>query len=262
MVDVSDCLFEFLKNHSSLHNSLNFFHCFVLITNLNNLFIFFHNFFNPLHDDWDLDNLLNNILNVFIDVDELRHNLFNLYDSWNFNEFFFKTLNFVDLGHNNWFFDNFLNNLFGSNDLLHCVLNWYNLFSDNFNFFDLISNVRNFLHNFLYLSVNHYFLLDSHKFNWLRLNCILNNNLFYYSWNLDNLLNNLMHRHKLFNNSVNWNWNFNWNDDLSFDFNNFGDLDMVVHYLLDRNVPWNFLNHFNNSLLNALVINDSFFNSL
>ena len=99
MVDVSDCLFEFLKNHSSFHNSFNFFHCFILITNLNNFFIFFNNFFDPFHDDWDLDNLLNNILNVFVDIDELRNNLFNLYDSWHFNEFFFEALNFVDLGH-------------------------------------------------------------------------------------------------------------------------------------------------------------------
>jgi hypothetical protein len=152
--------------------------------------------------------------------------------------------------------------LFGSDDLLYCVLNWYNFFSDDFNFFDLVSNVRNFLNNFLYLSINHYLLFNSHKFNWLRLNCVLNNNLFYYSWHLDNLLNNLMHRHKFFDNSVNWNWDFNWNDDLPFNFNNFGDLDMVVDYLLDRDIPWNFLNNFDNSLLNAFVINDSFLNSL
>ena len=101
MVDVSNCLSEFLKNHSFLHNLFNLFHSFILITDLDNFFIFFNNLFDPFHDNWNFDDFLNNILNVLIDIDELRNNPFDFYDPWHLNELFFKALDFIDFGDNN-----------------------------------------------------------------------------------------------------------------------------------------------------------------
>jgi hypothetical protein len=100
MVNISNSFFEFLKNHSPLHNFLNFSHSFVFISNFNDLFVFLDYLFDSLHNDWNLNNLLNNILDVFVDIDELRNNLLDFNDSWNFHKFLFKALYFINLGDN------------------------------------------------------------------------------------------------------------------------------------------------------------------
>jgi hypothetical protein len=100
MVNISYCFFELLKYHSSLNNFLNFSHSFVFISNFNYLFILSDDLFDSLHNDWNLNNLFNNVLNVSIDVDELRNNLFHFNDSWYFYKFLFKSLYFINLGDN------------------------------------------------------------------------------------------------------------------------------------------------------------------
>ena len=66
----------------------------------NNFFIFFDNFLNSFHNDWNLDNLFDNVLNVFIDIDELRNNFFNFNNLWYFDQFLFDSFYFIDLWYN------------------------------------------------------------------------------------------------------------------------------------------------------------------
>jgi hypothetical protein len=85
--DFSDCFFEFLKNNSLLNNSLNISDSLIFISHLNNLLVLFHNFFDSFHYDWNFNYSLNNILDVFVDVDELGNDLFDLNYSWYLNYF-------------------------------------------------------------------------------------------------------------------------------------------------------------------------------
>jgi len=100
MIDISHCFLELLKNNSFLDNLFDLLDSFVLVSDLNDLFVFLDDLFDSLHNDWNFNDFLNNFLDVFVDVDKLRNNLLDFVDLRNFNDFFLKSLNFVDLGNN------------------------------------------------------------------------------------------------------------------------------------------------------------------
>ena len=186
MVDISNNLLEFLQNNGFLNCSFNLSNVFILSSDFNNFFIFLGNLFDSFHDQWNLDNLFNNILNVSVDIDKLRNDLFNLNNSWNFNHLLLNSFDLIDFGDNNCLFDNFFTDLFCSYDFLNCLDNWNNLLLNNLNLFNLFSNIWNLFDDLSNFSINNNFLLDSNKLEWLRFNCILTDNLLNYSWDLDN----------------------------------------------------------------------------
>jgi hypothetical protein len=100
MIDISHSFFEFFKHNCLFNNLLNFLHTFIFVAEFNNLFSLLNNFLDSFHYDWDLDNLLDNVLNVSVDVDQLRNDLLDFNDAWNFYQLFLEPLDLVDLGNN------------------------------------------------------------------------------------------------------------------------------------------------------------------
>lgn len=101
VVNVSDCFFELLEYNCLFNNTFNLTYCFIFITNFNYFFILANNFLHFLHDDWHFNDLLHDVLDVSVDINQLRNNLFDLYNSRYFYNFLFKTLHLIDLGYNN-----------------------------------------------------------------------------------------------------------------------------------------------------------------
>ncbi len=97
MVDISYCFLELFEYYCLFHHLLNFPHGCVFVANFNNLFIFFDDLFDSLHNDGNLDDLFHDVLNVFVDVDELRDNSFHFNNARDFHQFFFNSFNFIDL---------------------------------------------------------------------------------------------------------------------------------------------------------------------
>lgn len=194
MIDVTDCLFEFLQNNSSLDNSFNFSNSLVFVPNLDYLLILLHDLFNTFHDNRNLNNLLDNVLDVLIHINKLRNDLLNLNNSRHFNYSLFNSFYFIDLWDCYCSFNYLFDNLIGSHNFLNCCLNWHNLFSQDLDLFYLISDIRNFLDYFFYSSIHNYSFFNSDKLYRLRLNCILDNNLFNNCRNLNNLFNSFSHR--------------------------------------------------------------------
>lgn len=58
MIDVSDYFFEFFHNDCFLNYSFDFFNGLVFISKLNNFFIFFDDFLDLFHDDWNFNDFL------------------------------------------------------------------------------------------------------------------------------------------------------------------------------------------------------------
>jgi hypothetical protein len=133
-------------------------------------------------------------------------------------------------------------------------MHWHNLLSQNLNLFDLISNVRNLFDHLSHFCVDNYFLFNPHELNWLWFDSVLNHYFLNYSWNLNYLFNDFFHWNEFFNDSINRYRNLNWHNYLPLYFNNFGDLNVIVDYLFNWNISRNLLNHFDNSLLNKLMI--------
>ena len=101
MVNISYSLFELLKNDCSFDNSFDFLNSFIFISNLNDFFIFSYDLFDSFHNNWNFDNFLNNVLNVFVNVNKLRNNTFDLDYLWYFDDSLLKSFNFVDLWNDN-----------------------------------------------------------------------------------------------------------------------------------------------------------------
>lgn len=143
-------------------------------------------------------------MNVFVYIDELRNNLFNFNDSWNFNKFFFDSLNFIDLRNNDRSINNFFNDLLSSNDFSDNIMYGYDFLNDLFDLVDLSSDIRNLFNNFFDFSINNYFLFSSQNFDRLRFNSILDNNFLEHSWNLNDFFNSFSHWYKFLDNSIDW----------------------------------------------------------
>lgn len=189
MVNISNNFSEFLQYNSFFYTSFNLSNIFIFSSNLNNLFILFANLFNSFHYDWNLDNLLNNILNVSIYINKLRTNLFNFNYSRNFNHLLMNSLNLINFGNNYCLFNNFFYYAFCSYNFLTNLLHWNDLLYANLNLFDLFFDIRNLFNDLSDFSINNNLLLNSDKLNWLRLNGILAYDFFNNTRNLNNFFN-------------------------------------------------------------------------
>lgn len=85
MVDISDYFFELLKDNCSLNYPLHFLHCLILVPNLHYLLVLSNHLLDPLHDDWHLNDLLYDVLDVSVNVDQLGYNSLDLNDLGNLN---------------------------------------------------------------------------------------------------------------------------------------------------------------------------------
>jgi hypothetical protein len=192
--NLPDCLFEFFKHNCFLDNPLYFSYGFVLAANFDDLLVFFYNFFYPLHDYRHFNNSFHNILDVSVDVNQLRNYFLYLNDTSNFHYLIFKSLDLVYFRDNDWSIDYFFNNLLSCNNLCHYFTYRYNSLNNFLNFSHFSSNIRNLFNNLFYFSIDNYFLLCSHYFIRLRLNSILNDDFFHYCRYLDYSFDSLGHR--------------------------------------------------------------------
>jgi hypothetical protein len=68
VINISHHLFELLHDNCFLNDSLNFLYCLVLVSNLYNFFILFHNFFYLLNNHRNFDNLLDNFFDISVNI--------------------------------------------------------------------------------------------------------------------------------------------------------------------------------------------------
>lgn len=200
--------FDNLFNNS--RNDNNFLDDLFNFNNSRDLHHFLDNFvnidshlFNSFNSFWHLNNLFNHYFNWVIDI--------NINNDWflNFNDFG-NLDNFVNIFNNLnypwylYFFNNYLSNNFWYSD--NSLLDHRNLNSAVNNFFDLSNNFNGVINyslnlfksvlidNFLFNNFN-FFDFNNFYFNF--------NNLFNYSWYLDNSFNSLEKGYRPFNNNFN-----------------------------------------------------------
>ena len=214
-------------NYGHLNNSFNLFDYLFDLDDwdffdyLNCSYSFLYN--NFLYNNLDLSNFCDDMLNFYY----FFNNLWDLYDS------------FDSLDNRNWFFnDSFYDFMSHFNVILNFsgwpVLNLWDDFLFNFDNFNNLRNMNNFLYNFLY---------D----NWH-----LDNPLYYFfEWWNDNFLNNL----NLFNYFLNMVHN-------SFHLNNFFYLYDFFDYSFNLDNFWNLSYYLNDSFNDLRDFNDSFHNLL
>lgn len=143
-------------------------------------------------------------MDVFVNIDELRNDSFDLDDSGYFNQFLFDSLNFIDLRNDYRSINDFLNDLLGSDDFSHNIMDRYDFFNYFLNLVDLSSNIRNLFNDLLDFSINHNFLLGSYDFDRLRLYCVLDNNFFKYSGHLNDFFYSFSHWYKFLHDTIDW----------------------------------------------------------
>jgi hypothetical protein len=153
VVNVSDYFLELLDHNCLFNNRFDFPDGLVLVSDFNDLLIFSDYFFDLFNDDWDLYNLLHDVLNVSVDVDDLGDDFLNLHDLWNFDHLLLNSLNFVDFGNSVSLLNYFFDDLLSSDNLLNNALDWDDFLNNSIDFYQLFSNVRNFLHYFPVLDI-------------------------------------------------------------------------------------------------------------
>lgn len=136
VVDVSYDLFEFLHNNCPLNNGFNLFDSLIFISDFDDLFILSNNLFDLFDDDWYFDNLFNDVLNVSVDINNLRNDFLNFDNLRNLNNDIIASLNLIYFWNGVGFFYYFFNDLLSSDYLLNDALNWNDLFYDSFYFLD------------------------------------------------------------------------------------------------------------------------------
>jgi hypothetical protein len=190
MVDVSDNFLEFLHDDCLLDNPFNFLYGFVLVLDLNNLFVLPDNLLYLFNNDWDLDYFLDDLLDVSVNVDQLRENSFYFNNLGNLNDNLFGSFHFMNLGNSDRLFDNFFDYLLGRYYLLNNRLDWHDFFSFYDHFLDFLVDIRNLLGHLFDSLVNHNFLLNPQYFMDSHLFGSLSYNFFDDLWHLDDLLDN------------------------------------------------------------------------
>lgn len=255
MIDVSDNFFELLDNHCLLYYSFNLFDSFVLVSHFYNFLVLSHNLFYLLHNNWNLDDLLYNVLNIPVYINNLWNQSFDFDYFGNLNYFLCVSLNFVDLRDSVGFFNYFLNNLLGSNNLLHNALYGNNLLDNSFYLFNLFSNIRYLLDDFFVLDIIDNFLLHSGYF--LNLHDLLpyGNYFLDHLGHLNRFLYDLSNGYDFLNNLLDWNWDLHWHNNLSLNFYYLRTFDCYMHNFLDLYVSWNLSDNLNHFLDDYLVGN-------
>ena len=190
--------------------------------NLNQFFLVGDDF------DWNIDDPVNNLQNLF-DMVDISDGFFELFkDNSFFNNLFYFLNSFIFVSQFNNFFV-LLNNLFNS-------------FHNNRHFDDLFNDVLNVLVNVDKLRNNFFYLDDLWNFNNFLFNSFYFVDLRNNDGSVDNLFNNLfschdfstdiMNRHNLFNKSI-------------YFFNFSSDIGNFLYYLFDFSVINNSLFNFN-----------------
>ncbi len=187
--------------------------------NLYNLFDFDWNLFDDFLHNWDGDDLVNVLLNDFVDFDKLWNNCFQLYKFFLLNHLFNDLFDFNHF----WNFNHSFNNLF--NDLLD-----WNLFSDCF----LLRNnnllcgwdLNDFLLDdelllFNDVGLGNFDNLFDNSLNFFDFVVFIDNlhNFFNYLWHLHNLFLDVWDGNWFFDDLFNFDWDFDGQGDGFFDFN-------------------------------------------
>lgn len=136
------------------------------------------------------------------------------------------------------------------------------LFPEDFDLLDLISDIGHFLDDLSDLGIDHYPFFNSSELYRLWLDGILDNDFLNNRWDLHNLLDSFGDWYKLFDNSIDWHLYFNRYDELSLHFYDLGHFYTVVDDLLNRDVPRHFFDDLDHPFLNKLMIDDLLLGSL
>lgn len=221
----------------------------------------FDNLFDLLNFNDLLDDLLNNLRNLYNLFNDSWHNHYSFNNFLNFNNFWHLYHFFNDLVHMNSDFFNPLNHTRNLNNLFDNHFHWY-LLSDVFN-----NSLWNFCHlNDLYYLLNNFFHLNnSHSLIFLRNNLLNDFRYNFYlllnNWNLnsffDYFFNLFDQRNNFLNNFLNFFYPISVNNLLLNHLNFFNSWHLTdhFHYLLHNlRHLFDFLNSLNNR-------NNSFNNS-
>lgn len=259
MVNVSDNLFEFFNDHSLFDNRLDFLDSLVLVSNFNDLLVFSDDFLDLFNNDWHFNDLLHDVLDISVDIDDLRNDLLDLNNLGNFDHFLLNSFNFVDFRNGVSLIHYLFDDLLSSYDLLDDALDWNDFLNNPFDFLDLFSDIGYLLHDFFVLNVINDFFFDSGDFFDLD-DLFLNRYDFFHDlWDLNNLLDDFGDGNDFFNYFLSWDWDLDWNDDLPFNFDHLRIVDCNVDDFLHLDVTRNFLYHFDNFFNDNFVVDDLFF---
>lgn len=256
IINVSNNLFEFLHDNLLFDDPLNLLDGLVLVPDLNYFLVFSYDFFNLFNDDRDLHNLFHNLLDIPVDIDQLRNDLLYLNNSRNFNHDLFGPLNLLDFRDSDSPLNDLFNNLLSCDDFLNNRLDRNNLFSFYDDFLDLLADVRNLLDNFLNSLVNNDFLLNSDDL----LDYDLLDSLSYDFFNnlryLNYFLNNLCDWNDSLDDLFHWNGNLDWNNDLPLDWVRLSHFDRVIDWFVHFYHLGDLSDNFNDFLNDHFVIDD------
>ena len=276
-----DYLFNNTRHNNNLFNNPFNFNNFRYFNHLLNKFINLNpNLFDSVDDSWYFYNFLLDVLEWFLNFNDMVDNFFNFHYLWFLNDQRISQINFLNDcildALNNGLFDKFLhsNKSFMNDRYLHNLFNfsWYlfnhlNNLSDNFfNLFDFVLNDYLLSDNFdfLYsgLSVSHlnYFLYNLWHFNY-SLYC-----LDYWNWFFDDSFYNFVLDFNMIEDFPSISVLDYWNDFLNYflDLNNFWNLDNSFNDFLNyhRYFYYSFNNFFHRHdfLLNKFNLLILFFN--
>lgn len=165
MIDISDDFFEFLHDYGFFDNRFNFLDCLILVSDLDNFFIFSDNLLDLFNNDGYLHDLLNYVLDIPVDIDNLGDNPFYFNNLGNFDDFLLESFDFIYFGNSVGLLHNLFNNLLSSHNFLDYTLDWNNFFYNSFDFFEFFSNIWDLLNDLLILNIVNDFLLHSWDFS-------------------------------------------------------------------------------------------------
>lgn len=191
---------------------------------------------NFLLDDRNFNSSINNFLNLNNLFNNDVINLLDFFDLDNWYKLFSNNLNFFDLSLNRSNWDWLLNYLGNLDKLLDNSLDWHKFLNIDWNFFDNLSNGYLSLSNDLYNFLSNNLLFNHFNFNNFWYFYNLFHNFLNINWYLDYLLNNLL----------------NWNNL----FLNFNNLSNFWNNMMNRLFNFNYLCVNNNSFNNLLDLDD------
>lgn len=119
MVDVSHDFLELLHNNCLFYNLFYLFDSFVLILDLDDFLLISDDLFDFFYNDWNFDDLVNDLFYVSVDIDQLRDDSLDFEYLWNFDNDFLGSFDLLNLWNGDCSFDNLFNDLLSSDNLLH-----------------------------------------------------------------------------------------------------------------------------------------------
>lgn len=241
-ININDLFFYYCNLMNCRNLYLNSNH---LLNNLRN----FYNFFYSL-DNWNssFDNSINYLMNSLYVID----NFSSISVLYFIDNFLYEPLDFNDLWHLNHLFNYFFHNSGNFDNSLDNSFYWNHFFFNNLYLLNLWDGMIDYFLNFIRNLSLYYFLYNIYNLLNLR---YFDHPFDYFlddSWDLDDLFNYSLNLNNLFYNVIDILDDFhrNMNNLLNFldlwNFNNF------LNDLLDRNYLWNLYNPIHNFLNNFL----------